>query len=221
MKLVLNALVKYIAGLILVGVLVFLPAGSFEYKNGWLFVALLFIPMFFLGVVMLIKAPALLRRRLDSKEKESTQKGVVAVAGLIFLAGFVVAGLDYRFGWSHIPSAVVWVAAIMLLISYGMYAEVMRENAYLSRTVKVEEGQKLIDSGLYGVVRHPMYTATIVLFLSIPLVLGSLWSFALFLLYPAVIVVRVLNEEKVLEKELLGYREYKKKVKWRIIPFVW
>ena len=221
MKLVLNALVKYIAGLILVGVLVFLPAGSFAYKNGWLFVALLFIPMFFLGVVMLIKAPALLRRRLDSKEKESTQKGVVAVAGLIFLAGFVVAGLDYRFGWSHIPSAVVWVAAIMLLISYGMYAEVMRENAYLSRTVKVEEGQKLIDSGLYGVVRHPMYTATIVLFLSIPLVLGSLWSFALFLLYPAVIVVRVLNEEKVLEKELLGYREYKKKVKWRIIPFIW
>lgn len=221
MKLALNALTKFIFGLILVGLLLFLPAGSFAYPNGWLFIGLLFVPMLFLGVVLLIKSPKLLEKRLGAKEKENTQKGVVAVSGLLFVVGFVIAGLDYRFGWSNVPTWVVIAASVVLLISYALYAEVMRENAYLSRTIEVQENQQVVDTGLYGIVRHPMYAVTIWLFLAIPIVLGSWWSFMIFLPYVAVIVIRIQNEEKVLEAGLEGYTDYKKRVKYRIIPFVW
>lgn len=220
-KLLLSALTKFIAGLILMGLVLFLPAGTWNYSNAWLFLGLLFIPMLILGVVLFFKAPELLEKRLQSKEKESTQKGVVAVSGLMFIGAFVLAGLDFRFGWTHVPAWVVTVAAIVLLASYGMYGEVMRENAYLSRTVEVQENQKVIDTGLYGVIRHPMYTATIFLFLAIPLVLGSWIAFAVMLMYPAAIIARIGNEEKVLEEGLQGYTEYKKKVKYRLVPFVW
>lgn len=221
MKLFFEALIKFIFGIVLVGIFVFLPAGTLAFLNGWIFMGVLFVPMIIFGAVLLVKMPDLLRRRLDSKEKEATQKGVVALSGLAFLAGFIVAGLDYRFGWTDMPKAVVIAASILFLFSYGLYAEVMRENAYLSRTIKVEEGQTVVDTGLYGIVRHPMYMATVIMFLSIPLVLGSVWSFLIFLSYPLVIVVRILNEEKVLEEELQGYSEYKKKVKYRMIPFIW
>ena len=221
MKLALNALTKFIFGLILVGLLLFLPAGSFAYPNGWLFIGLLFVPMLFLGVVLLIKSPKLLEKRLGAKEKENTQKRVVAVSGLLFVVGFVIAGLDYRFGWSNIPTWVVIAASVVLLISYALYAEVMRENAYLSRTIEVQENQKVVDTGLYGIVRHPMYAVTIWLFLAIPIVLGSWWSLMIFLPYVVVIVIRIQNEEKVLEAGLQGYTDYKKRVKYRIIPFVW
>lgn len=221
MKLALNALTKFIFGLILVGLLLFLPAGSFAYPNGWLFIGLLFVPMLFLGVVLLIKSPKLLEKRLGAKEKENTQKSVVAVSGLLFVVGFVIAGLDYRFGWSNVPTWVVIAASVVLLISYALYAEVMRENAYLSRTIEVQENQKVVDTGLYGIVRHPMYAVTIWLFLAIPIVLGSWWSLMIFLPYVAVIVIRIQNEEKVLEAGLQGYTDYKKRVKYRIIPFVW
>lgn len=221
MKLFLNALTKFICGLLMVGLLLFLPAGSFGYVNAWLFCAILFVPMLFLGAVLLIKAPDLLRKRLDTKEKEKTQKGVIALSGLLFLGGFVVAGLDFRFGWSYVPNWIVAVASVILLLSYGLYAEVMRENAYLSRTVKVHEDQKVIDTGLYGIVRHPMYAVTLWLFLSIPLVLGSWFSMICFLHYPIVIVIRILNEEKILTEGLEGYAEYKRRVKYRLIPFVW
>ena len=221
MKLALNALTKFIFGLILVGMLLFLPAGSIAYPNGWLFIGLLFVPMLFLGVVLLIKSPKLLEKRLGAKEKENTQKSVVAVSGLLFIVGFVVAGLDYRFCWSNIPSWVVIAASVVLLISYALYAEVMRENVYLSRTIEVQENQKVVDTGLYGIVRHPMYAVTIWLFLAIPIVLGSWWSLMIFLPYVAVIVIRIQNEEKVLEAGLEGYTDYKKRVKYRIIPFVW
>ena len=221
MKLALNALTKFIFGLILVGLLLFLPAGSFAYPNGWLFIGLLFVPMLFLGVVLLIKSPKLLEKRLGAKEKENTQKSVVAVSGLLFVVGFVIAGLDYRFGWSNVPTWVVIAASVVLLISYALYAEVMRENAYLSRTIEVQENQQVVDTGLYGIVRHPMYAVTIWLFLAIPIVLGSWWSFMIFLPYVAVIVIRIQNEEKVLEAGLEGYTDYKKRVKYRIIPFVW
>lgn len=221
MKLALNALTKFIFGLILVGLLLFLPAGSFAYPNGWLFIGLLFVPMLFLGVVLLIKSPKLLEKRLGAKEKENTQKRVVAVSGLLFVVGFVIAGLDYRFGWSNVPTWVVIAASVVLLISYALYAEVMRENAYLSRTIEVQENQKVVDTGLYGIVRHPMYAVTIWLFLAIPIVLGSWWSLMIFLPYVAVIVIRIQNEEKVLGAGLEGYTDYKKRVKYRIIPFVW
>ena len=221
MILLFNALIKYIIGLALVGALVFLPAGSFDYINGWLFIGLLFIPMLILGIVLFIKAPDLLKKRLGAKEKEKTQKGVVALSGLLFIGGFVVAGLDYRFDWSHVPTWVVIIAAVVLLVAYALYAEVMRENAYLSRTIEMQENQKVIDAGLYGIVRHPMYAVTIWLFLAIPVVLGSWWSLLCFVPYVAVIVVRILNEEKVLEQGLKGYSEYKKRVKYRILPFVW
>lgn len=221
MKLAFRALVKFIFGLILVGALLFLPAGSIEYLNGWLFIGLLFVPMLILGVVLLIKAPELLEKRISVKEKQNTQKGVVAVSGLLFVAGFVVAGLDFRFVWSEVPIWVVIASSVILLISYALYAEVMRENAYLSRTVEVQENQKVIDTGLYGIVRHPMYAVTIWLFLSIPLVLGSWWSLLCFAPYVVVIVVRILNEEKVLEAGLEGYTEYKKRVKYRLLPFIW
>ncbi len=221
MKLLINGLVKFICGLLLAVALIFLPAGTFDYVNGWLFIVLLFVPIFIMGVVLFIKAPHLLEKRLDSKEKEATQKGVVAVSALGFLAGFVSAGLDFRFGISKIPMAVVIVASVVLIASYGLYAEVMRENAYLSRTVKVEKGQKVVDTGLYGIIRHPMYMATVFLFLSIPVVLGSWISFVIFLHYPVIIIIRIVNEEKVLEAELEGYSAYKKKVRYRLIPFIW
>ena len=220
-KLLLRALSKFIAGLILMGLVLFLPAGTWNYSNAWLFLGLLFIPMLILGIVLFLKAPELLEKRLQSKEKESTQRGVVAVSGLMFIGSFVLAGLDFRFGWTNVPVWVVAAAAAILLASYGMYGEVMRENAYLSRTVEVQENQKVIDTGLYGVIRHPMYTATIFLFLAIPLVLGSWIAFAVMFLYPAAIIARIGNEEKVLEEGLQGYTEYKKKVKYRLVPFVW
>ncbi|MBR2371174.1 MAG: isoprenylcysteine carboxylmethyltransferase family protein [Clostridia bacterium] len=221
MKLVFNALIKFTVGLILVGVLLFLPAGSLGFLNAWLFIVLLFAPMLVLGIVLLIKSPGLLEKRLGVKEKENTQKGVVAASGLLFVAGFAVAGLDYRFGWSEVPTWVVITASAILLISYALYAEVMRENAYLSRTVELQKDQTVVDTGLYGIVRHPMYAVTLWLFLSIPLVLGSWWSLLCFLPYIAVIVIRIHNEEKVLENGLDGYMEYKKRVKYRILPFVW
>ena len=221
MKLLLNALTKYLIGLLLVGTLLFLPAGGFGYINGWLFIALLFVPMLFLGIVMLKKSPELLKKRLNAKETEKSQKYVVASSGLLFVIGFVIAGLDYRFGWSKMPTWVVIFASVILLVSYALYAEVMRENAYLSRTIEVQENQKVVDSGLYGIVRHPMYAVTIWLFLAIPVVLGSWWSLVCFLPYVAVIVIRIINEEKLLESELEGYAEYKNKVKYRLILFVW
>lgn len=221
MKLLFNALTKYLAGFVMVALLLFPAAGGLDYMNGWLFIALLFVPMFLLGLVLFLKAPELLKKRLNNKEKESVQKGVVLVALLMFVGGFVLAGLDYRFGWTYVPGWLVGAASVLLLISYCLYAEVMRENAYLSRTVEVQEGQKVVDTGLYGIVRHPMYAVTILLFMSIPLVLGSWLAFAIFLLYPGAIVLRIKNEEKVLEEGLEGYAEYKRKVKYRLIPGIW
>ena len=221
MKLLFEAIVKFTCGLLLVGLLIFLPAGTFGYTYGWLFVGLLFVPMLIAGFVMLFKSPDFLKKRLDAKEKQATQKGVLAFSGLMFIAGFVVAGLDFRFGWSYMPDWVVIAASALFLIAYGLYAEVMRENAYLSRTIKVEEGQKVVDTGLYGIVRHPMYAVTILLFLMIPLILGSWYALIAFAFYPAIIVVRLKDEEKLLTKELPGYCEYKQRVKYRIIPFIW
>ena len=221
MKLALAALLKFLMGVLFVGLLLFPSAGSLAYPNAWLFIGLLFAPMLVFGIVLLLKAPGLLEKRLDGKEEEATQKGVVALSGLLFIAGFVVAGLDYRFGWSRVPTWVVIVASVVLLVAYALYIEVMRENAYLSRTVKVEENQKVVDSGLYGIVRHPMYAVTIWLFGAIPLVLASWWSLLCFLPYAAVMVVRIKNEEALLSAELEGYEEYKKRVKYRLIPFIW
>ena len=221
MKLLLNALTKFLIGLLLVGLLIFLPAGTLAYPGGILFLCLLFIPMLLMGVVMMICARDLLRKRLDAKEKQAAQKGVQSLSGLVFIAGFVLAGLDFRFGWSDVPLPVVIAASVIFLLGYGLYAEVMRENAYLSRTVKVEEGQTVISTGLYGIVRHPMYTASILMFLSIPLVMGSWYALIPFALYPVLMVIRVLDEEKLLTAELAGYEEYKTKVKYRLIPFVW
>jgi protein-S-isoprenylcysteine O-methyltransferase Ste14 len=219
--LAIRALTKYLAGLVLVALLLFVPAGSFVYPNGWLFISLLFIPMLVLGFVLLFKAPELLEKRLNAKEEQGEQRKVVGLSALLFLAGFVTAALDFRFGWSQLPGWLVLAASAVLLLSYGMYAEVMRENAYLSRTVEIQENQKVIDTGLYGIIRHPMYTSTILLFLSIPLVLGSGVAFLLFLAYPVLIAKRIRNEEQVLEEGLAGYREYKQKVKHRLIPFIW
>ncbi|MBE7057793.1 MAG: isoprenylcysteine carboxylmethyltransferase family protein [Ruminococcaceae bacterium] len=221
MKLLLKAIAKFIFGLLIVGMLLFLPAGTFAYTNAWLFIALLFVPILILGIVLFIKSPELLEKRLNAKEDESTQKGVVAISGVLFLAGFIVAGLDFRFCWSHIPNWVVAIASVVLLVSYALYAEVMRENVYLSRAIEIQENQKVVDTGLYGIVRHPMYAATLWLFLAIPIVLGSWWSFLCFLPYIPVIAVRIINEEKVLSEGLEGYTDYKKRVKHRIIPFVW
>lgn len=220
-KLFFEAIFKFILGVILVGLLIFIPAGTISYFNGWLFMGLLFIPMFIAGIIMMVKSPQLLRSRLNAKEKESKQKEVVALSGLMFLFGFIVAGLDYRFGWFELPNIVVIISSVIFVISYLVYAEVLRENAFLSRTIEVQKQQKVIDTGLYGIVRHPMYTATIFLFLSIPLILGSIISFVIFLVYPFIIIKRLLNEEEVLEKELKGYKDYKKKVKYRLIPFIW
>ena len=221
MRLLVEALTKYTCGLMMVGLLVFLPAGTLSYPYGWLLMGLLFGPMLIAGFVMLFKSPEFLAKRLDAKEKQSTQKGVLALSGLMFIAGFVVAGLDFRFGWSKMPVPVTVVASVLFLIAYGLYAEVMRENAYLSRTIKVEEGQTVVDTGMYGIVRHPMYAVTILLFLMIPLVLGSWYALVVFAAYPAIIIVRLKDEERLLTEQLPGYAVYKQKVKCRIIPFVW
>ena len=220
-KLMASAGIKLLMGLVLVGLLIFLPAGTIHFFNGWLLVALLFVPMFIAGVVMVLRSPALLRKRLNAKEKEREQKSVVALSGIMFVAAFVVAGLNFRYAWMVMPSWVVWCAVVFFLLSYLMYAEVLRENAYLSRTIEVQEGQRVIDTGLYGIVRHPMYTATILLFLSMPLVLGSLPSFVIMLAYIPLIVKRIRNEENVLREGLDGYDEYCRKVRFRLLPYVW
>lgn len=220
-KLFFSAITKFLLGVILVGVLIFLPAFTLKFLNGWILMGVLFVPMFIIGIIMMIKNPSLLASRLNAKEKEKTQSLVVKLSGLLFIAGFVVAGLDYRFNWLQLPFFVTIIGAVLFLLAYVMYAEVLRENTYLSRTIEVVENQTVIDTKLYGIVRHPMYLATIILFLSIPLILGSLISFFIFLFYPFIIGVRILNEEEVLSKELIGYEEYKKKVKNRLIPFIW
>ncbi len=201
--------------------LIFLPAGSFYYLNGWLFLGVLFIPMFIAGIVMMLKSPELLKKRLDAKEKQKEQSLVIKLSGIMFLLGFILAGLNYRFGWHILSKNVVIIAVILFLISYIIYAEVLRENAHLSRTIKVEENQKIVDSGLYSVVRHPMYATTLILFLTIPLILGSIYSFLIFLFYPFIIANRIKYEEKLLINELEGYKEYCQKVKYRLIPFIW
>ncbi len=221
MKLLLEALIKFTCGLLLVGLLLFLPAGTWDYAHGWLLMGLLFVPMLIAGFVMLAKSPDFLKKRLDAKEKQATQKGVLAFSGLMFAGGFVVAGLDFRFGWSVMPPWVVITASVLFLVAYALYAEVMRENAYLSRTVKVEAGQTVVDTGLYGIVRHPMYAVTVLLFLMIPLVLGSWYALIIFAFYPVIIIIRLQDEEALLIRELAGYDAYKKKVKYRLIPFIW
>ena len=221
MKLLISALTKYLAGLFLMALLLFLPAGTWNYPGGLLFCGLLFLPMFLLGIVLFLKAPELLAKRLRSRESQNEQKQVVSLSALMFIGGFVLAGLDFRFGWSSVPIWLVITASLILLISYGLYAEVMRENAWLSRTVEIQEGQTVVDTGLYGIVRHPMYAVTTLLFLAIPLVLGSWVSFAVFLIYPVLMVKRIKSEEALLEAELSGYRDYQKKVRYRMIPFLW
>lgn len=221
MNIKIQAFIKFVFGLITVMLLVFVPAGTLNYINGWILIGILFIPMMIMGIVMLVKNPELLKKRLNTKEKISEQKNIIRFSGIIFLTGFIVAGLNYRFKWLIIPQWIVIVSSIIFLLSYAMYAEVLKENTYLSRTVEVQENQKVIDTGLYGVIRHPMYTATIIMFLSIPMVLGSVHSFIIFLLYPVIIVMRLKNEEKFLENNLDGYSQYKNKVKYRLIPFIW
>ena len=221
LKLFFSAIAKFLIGLALVGLLIFLPAGTFAFMQGWILIGILFVPMFCAGIVMMAKNPELLKKRLNAKEKQGEQKTVLALSGLIFVAAFVVAGLNFRFGWFVLPMWVSFVAAGLFLAGYVLYAEVLRENVYLSRTVEVQENQKVIDTGLYGVVRHPMYMSTLVLFLSMPLVLGSLFSLAIMLGYIPIIALRIKNEEKVLEEGLEGYAEYKKKVRKKVIPFVW
>lgn len=220
-KLFFEAITKFILGFVIIGLLIFLPAGTLNYVNGWIFMGVLFIPMFIAGIIMMIKNPNLLASRLETKEKEKEQSLVVKLSGLMFLVGFIIAGLDYRYKWIELPKWTLYVSVVLFILSYILYAEVLRENAYLSRTIKVQENQKVVDTGLYGIVRHPMYTAIIILFLSMPLILGSLISFFIFLAYPILIGFRAVNEEKVLIKELEGYDEYIKKVKYRFIPFIW
>lgn len=220
-KLFIQAIIKFLAGVILIGLLIFLPAGTFSFFNGWLFMIILFVPMFLAGIVMMFKNPALLKSRLNAKEKQREQNVVIKLSGIMFLIGFIVAGLDFRFNWFTVPKGVVIGGTIVFLIAYLLYAEVLKENTYLSRTIEVQKNQKVIDTGLYGIVRHPMYSATLLLFLSMPLVLGSIYSFLIFLAYPLIIAKRIKEEEKFLEKELEGYREYKQKVKYRLIPFIW
>lgn len=221
LKLFCEAMVKFLLGVVLVGVLVFLPAGSFDFFGGWLFMGVLFLPMFIAGIVMMIKSPELLKSRLDAKEKRSEQSLVVKLSGLMFILGFVLAGLDYRFSWLVIPKAVQYSALAVFLVGYLLYAEVLRKNKYLSRTIEVKEGQKVVETGLYGVIRHPMYTATLLMFLAMPLILGSVIAVLVFLAYPILIIARLKNEEELLEEELSGYKEYKLKVKYRLIPYIW
>lgn len=216
-----QAMVKVLGGMLLVGLLLFLPAGSLHYRQAWLLMGVLFVPMLAAGFVMLFKSPELLRKRLSAKEEQGEQRTVVALSGLLFIAAFVLAGLNWRFGWLVLPKAVSWAAALVFLLGYVLYAEVLRENVWLSRTVEVQEGQKIIDTGLYGLVRHPMYMSTLLLFLSMPLILGSLYSFLLMLLYVPIIAKRIRNEEQVLEQGLAGYADYKRRVKYRLIPYIW
>ena len=220
-KLFLKAISKYLFGVILVGILLFVPAGTFNYWNAWLFMIILFIPMFIAGIILMFKNPMLLKSRLDVKEKEKEQKQVILYSGLMFVAGFIIAGLNYRFSWITIPNIIVIISSIIFIVSYILYAEVLRENTYLSRTIEVQENQKVVDTGLYGIVRHPMYSITLILFLTMPLILGSIFSFIFFLIYPFIISKRIKNEEKFLERDLKGYKEYKKKVKYKLIPFIW
>ena len=220
-KLFFEAIIKIIFGILLVGLLIFLSAGTLNYFNGWLLCGILFIPMLIVGIVLMIKSPELLKRRLSAKEKIGEQKIVILLSLLMFTCGFVLAGLDFRFGWIKLPNFVSIIGCVLFIIAYLLYAEVLRENVYLSRTIEVSENQKVIDTGLYSIVRHPMYMATIILFLSMPLVLGSIISFIVFLIYPFIIIKRLKNEEEFLEKELKGYKEYKEKVKYRLIPFIW
>jgi len=220
-KLFYQAISKFLLGAVLVSLLLFFTAGTIYYWKAWLFLGILFIPMFFAGLIMLVKNPELLKSRLKAKEEQKEQDLVIKLSGLMFIAGFIVAGLDFRLGWSRLPDSISWLAAIAFALAYLLYARVLRENTYLSRTIEVQENQRVIDTGLYGVVRHPMYSATIILFLSMPLILGSIFSFFIFLPYPLLMAKRVFHEEKFLEKELPGYLEYKNKVKYRIIPFIW
>ena len=220
-KLFIQAIAKFLLGIVLVGLLVFWPAGTLSFFNGWLLMEVLFVPMFLAGLVMMLKNPELLKKRLDAKEEQKEQSLVVKLSGLMFLVGFIVAGLGVRFGWYVLPKTITIIFAVIFLLAYVLYAEVLRENTYLSRTIEVQENQKVIDTGLYGVVRHPMYSVTLLLFLSMPLVLGSVYSFIVFLAYPFIIAKRIRGEEEFLEKELDGYSEYKQKVKYRLIPFIW
>ena len=219
--LLVQAMTKFILGFILIALLLFIPAGTLDYWNAWLFIGILFIPMFMVGIILMIKNPDLLSKRLNSKENESEQKVLLLLGGIMFIGGFIVAGLNYRFQWMIIPKWMIIIATIIFLLAYLLYAEVLRENRYLSRIIEVQENQKIIDTGLYKIVRHPMYASTLFLFLSIPLVLGSLVSFLIFLIYPFIIAKRIRNEENVLEQGLEGYSEYKKKVKYKLIPFIW
>lgn len=220
-KLFIQAIGKFLFGLILVGALLFIPAGTIRYPNGWIFILVLFVPMFAAGLVMMFKNPELLKKRLNAKEEEKEQKAVIAFSGIMFLAAFIVAGLNFRFQWLVLPKWAVAIGTVVFLLAYAMYAEVLRENTYLSRTIEVQEHQKVIDTGLYGIVRHPMYSATLFLFLSMGIILGSPVSFAILLFYIPIIAMRMKNEEQVLEKGLEGYSEYKKRVKYKVIPFVW
>lgn len=216
-----DGIIKITAGIVLMGLLLFLPAGTLRWADGWLLMAILFVPMFFAGVLMYFKAPDLLKSRLSAKETQSEQKDVIRYSGLMFIAAFVIAGLNYRFQWIMMPRAIVWIGVVTFLLAYCFFGEVLRENRYLSRTIEVQDGQTVVDTGLYGIVRHPMYTATVMLFLSMPLVLNSLISFIIMLAYIPIIVKRIKNEEEVLETELKGYKEYKQKVRYRLIPFIW
>lgn len=221
LKLFFSAIFKFILGVVLVGLLIFLPAGSFSYYNGWLLMIVLFVPMFFAGIIMMIKNPDLLKSRLNAKEKQKDQNLVVKLSGLMFIIGFIIAGLGYRFNWYTLPKTVVIIATVVFLLAYVLYAVVLKQNTYLSRTIEVSQNQKVVDTGLYSVVRHPMYSATLLLFLSMPLILGSVYSFIIFLVYPFIIIKRLNGEEKFLEKELEGYTEYKQKTKYKLIPFIW
>ena len=220
-RLFFEAIAKFFAGLVMVSALLFLPAGTVDYPGGWLLIAILFIPMFLAGLVMMAVNPSLLRSRLNAKEKEREQDQVVKLSGLMFLCGFLLAGLDFRFGWSHLPFAVNCVGAVLFLLAYVLYAEVLRENTWLSRTIEVQDGQTVVSTGLYGIVRHPMYAVTLLLFLSMPIVLGSIPALLVFLVYPLIIAKRIRNEEEVLSRDLPGYTEYLQKVRWRLIPFIW
>ena len=220
-KLFIEAIVKFLLGVVLVGLLIFLPAGTLNYLNGWILMGILFVPMFVAGIIMLVNNPKLLESRLTAKEKEKEQDLVVKLSGLLFIGGFVVAGLDYRYKWFELPFFVTIIATVVFIVAYILYAVVLKQNTFLSRTIEVQDNQYVIDTGLYGIVRHPMYTATLFLFLSMPLVLGSIFSFIIFLLYPVLMVLRIKNEEKVLTEQLCGYKDYLKKVKYRLIPYIW
>ena len=221
MKLLKDAIIKFILGLLIIGMLLFIPAGSLKYWNVWLLMGLLFVPMFIAGIILLIKNPQLLEKRLNAKETEKDQKQVILFSAIMFISGFIIAGLNYKYNWTKLPNIVVIVSIILFILSYILYAEVLRENTYLSRTIEVQKNQKVIDTGLYKIVRHPMYSVTIILFLTMPLILNSIISFIIFLIYPLIIIKRINNEEKVLESELKGYKEYKEKVKYKLIPFIW